>query len=99
MPASIPQIVHCSTSTTTTRAQVRTSRNAAGCSRWLPAEAEPVGNGGGLAAVGHAELGQDAGDVDRGGLGADEQRFGDLPVGTAVGEEREHVPLAPGETE
>jgi hypothetical protein len=38
----------------------------------LGAKAKPVRDGGGLAAIGHAELGQDPRNVDRGGLLADD---------------------------
>ena len=52
-----------------------------------------VGEGGGLAAVGDAELGQDVGDVDAGGFLGDEQGAGDLPVGVALGEVLQDVPF------
>jgi hypothetical protein len=39
-----------------------------------------VGDGGGLAGVGHAELGQDPWDMDAGSLAAGEQLLGDLAV-------------------
>src|SRR5215204_3007845 len=42
-------------------------------------QAEAVSDGGFDAGV-DAELGEDVGDVDAGGLGADEQRLGDLAV-------------------
>jgi hypothetical protein len=37
--------------------------------------------------------------VDAGGLGGDEQRLADLPVGAALGDQREHLGLAAGESE
>jgi hypothetical protein len=43
-------------------------------------EAEAVGDRSGLDPAGDAELGKQVGDVDAGGLGADEQRLGDLAV-------------------
>ena len=46
------------------------------------------GEGGGVGAVGGAELGQqDVGDVVGGGVAADEEGGGDLAVGAALGEE------------
>ena len=54
---------------------------------------------GGGAAVGHAELGQDAGHVHGDGPGADEQRLGNLAVGAALGDQRKHIPLALSEAE
>ena len=62
-------------------------------------EVEAVGDGGGLAAVGYPQLGQDVGHVHAGRLGADEQGVGDLAVGAAVGQQGEHFPLARGEAE
>src|SRR5262249_15101578 len=43
-------------------------------------EAEAVGDRGGLDPGVNVELGEDVGDVDAGGLGADEQHLGDLAV-------------------
>jgi hypothetical protein len=45
-----------------------------------------VRDGGGLAAIGDAQLGEDVGYVHAGGAVADVQRFGDLAVGSSVGE-------------
>ena len=45
------------------------------------------------------ELGEDVGDVDAGGLGADEQRLGDLVVAAAGRDQGQHLGLAWGEAE
>ncbi|MFE0642160.1 DUF6191 domain-containing protein [Streptomyces sp. NPDC058877] len=47
------------------RVTIRLPRGSGGCVQ----EAEAVGQGGGLAPAGDAELGEDVGDVDAGGLG------------------------------
>ena len=54
----------------------------------------PAGDRGGLGAAGGAELAQDVGDVDRDGLGADEQLLADLAVGPALGDQRQDLGLA-----
>jgi hypothetical protein len=51
-------------------------------------EAELVSDRGRLTASAGAQLGKDAGDVDAGGLGGDEQRLADLTVGPALGDQR-----------
>jgi hypothetical protein len=35
--------------------------------------------------------------VDAGGLGGDEQRLADLPVGPSLGNQRKHLNLSPGQ--
>jgi len=50
-----------------------------------------------LGAVGDAELGEDVGYVHAGGLVADEQRVGDLPIGAALGYPCQHLPLPRGQ--
>ena len=62
-------------------------------------ETETARRGRGLAAVRDIELAEDVRDVHARGLGRDEQLVGDLAVGAALGDEREHVELARGETE
>ena len=57
-----------------------------------------VRQGRGLAACRHAELAQDVGHVDAGGLAGDEQLLGDLPVGVALGDEPQDLELAGGES-
>ena len=74
-----------------------TWRSVPGARSRLVQEPAAVGDGGGLAAAGHAELGQDVGDVDAGGPGADEQRLGDLGVRAAVGDQGEHLAFAGGQ--
>ena len=56
-----------------------------------------MGDGGGLGAIGRAEFGEDAGDVDLGGAGADREGVADLLIGAAGGEEAEDIELAGGE--
>src|SRR5680860_80470 len=53
---------------------------------------EGVGDGGGARL--DAELAKDVGDVGGGGAVSDEQRLGDLPVGAAVDEQSQDLPLA-----
>jgi hypothetical protein len=53
-----------------------------------------VGERGRLAPVRHPELAEDVRDVVLGGLGADHELGGDLPVREAEGEERQHLGLA-----
>jgi hypothetical protein len=65
----------------------------------LLVEAEPVSNRGRLPATGRPQLGQDPRDVDAGGLGGDEQRLADLPVGPALGDKREDFGLTLCEAE
>ena len=60
---------------------------------------QAVRGGGRLDARAHAELGQDARDVDAGGLLGDEQRLADLAVGVPLGHQREDGELALGEPE
>src|SRR4029450_11102182 len=62
-------------------------------------QSEAVRGGGGLDPAGHLELAEDVGDVDAGGLGADEQCLADLAVGPAVGNQREDLAFAGGEPE
>src|ERR1700755_1949300 len=62
-------------------------------------EGEAVGDGGGLGAAADAELGEDAGDVDAGGLLRHVELGGDLAVGRAFGHQREDLALARGEAE
>ena len=72
------------------------------CGRGRLAQARREASGGergGFDAVGHAELAEDVGHVDAGCLGADEEFFADLAVGTAAGEQLEHLELAWRETE
>ena len=57
----------------------------------------PVGDDGGLDAVGGAELGEDRADVVLDGAGAQVEAVGDLGVGEALAEQGEHVELAGGE--
>ena len=49
-------------------------------------EAESVGDRGSFPAAGDPELGEDPRDMEAGGLGGDEQRLADLPVGPALGD-------------
>jgi hypothetical protein len=65
----------------------------------LAGEAEPVGDRGRLGSIAHTELGQDVGDVNAGGLVADEQGLGDLAVAAAVGDQRQDLALPGGEAE
>ena len=74
----------------------RPRRSARRPSRRRP---RPVGDLGGLRAVGHAELGEDVGHVQARGLGADEQALGDLPVRQPLADQLEHLGLARGEAE
>src|SRR5262245_47519101 len=62
-------------------------------------EPQPVSGGGGLAPAGHAELGEDAGDVHADGLGADEQALADLLVGPPVSQVAQHLDLPAGQTQ
>jgi hypothetical protein len=62
--------------------------------RLLPTEPEAVRDRGRLTTAGHAELGEDVGDVDAGGLGGDEQRLADLPVGPPPATRASTSPLA-----
>ena len=48
-------------------------------------------DGGGLGAGIDAELGEEVGDVGLHGAGADEERFGDLPVGTSLDQQAQYV--------
>jgi len=65
--------------------------------RWpASVEAEAVGHGGGLDPGSDAELGEDVGDVDAGGLGADEQRLGDLAVAAPGRHQGQDLGLARG---
>src|SRR5215217_5778812 len=86
--ASSPPSRRATTATTTT-----------GVARRSPAEPQAVGDRGRLPATGHPELGQDAGHVQAGGLGGDEQRLADLAVGVAGGHQLEHLGLPSGEAE
>jgi len=52
-----------------------------------------------LRAAAHTELGQDARDVDAGRLLGHEQRRADLPVGRALGDQRQYLALAGGQAE
>ena len=56
-------------------------------------QAAAPGHRGGLGARRGLELGQDVGDVDRHGLGADEELLADLAVGATLGDEGEDLPL------
>ena len=58
-----------------------------------------MGDRGRFNATGDPQLGQDTRDVDAGGLGGDEQRLADLPVGPALGDQGEHLGLAFREAE
>ena len=58
-----------------------------------------VGDGRGLAATCHPQFGQDVRDVDAGGLGADVEQLGDLPIRTASGDQAEHLGLSVGQPE
>jgi hypothetical protein len=58
-----------------------------------------MGDRGGLDPGGDAQFGEDVGDVDAGGLGADEQRLGDLAVAAAGRHQREDFGLARGQAE
>src|SRR5215469_18573547 len=60
-------------------------------------QAGPLGEGGGLDPVGHAELAQDGGDVDAGGLGADVQLGADLGVGAPGRQQLQDGQLTAGE--
>ena len=60
-------------------------------------ESTPACDRRGLGAARGVELAEDVGDVDRDGLGADEQLLADLAVGAAVGDQREDLGLARGE--
>jgi hypothetical protein len=62
-------------------------------------EAELVRDGGGLAAIGDAEFGEDVGYVHACCAVADVERFGDLVVGSSIGEQREYLSLTFGELE
>ena len=62
-------------------------------------QGEAVGDRGGLGAAADAELGEDAGDVDARRLLGHEEGGGDLAVGGALGEGRQHLALARGEVE
>jgi hypothetical protein len=55
-----------------------------------------VGDRGRLVATGDPELGEDVGDMKKGGLLRDEQRLADLPVGPARSHQGEHFSLAAG---
>src|SRR5215218_1019019 len=96
--ASSPPSRRATTATTTTVAAARPAR-ATGVARRSPAEPQAVGDRGRLPATGHPELGQDAGHVQAGGLGGDEQRLADLAVGVAGGHQLEHLSLPSGEAE
>src|SRR2546430_294979 len=61
------------------------------------AQAQVVGDSGGLDAAGYPELAQDVRDVDGGGAGADEQPLPDLPVGEALPYQAQHGHLASGQ--
>src|SRR5262249_58656645 len=68
--------------------------------RWpASVQAEAVGDRSGFHPAGGAQLGEDAGDVDAGGLGADEQRLGDLAVAAPGRDEGERLALAPGQAQ
>ena len=60
-------------------------------------QAQTDGGGGCLDPVADGELAQDVGDVDAGGLRADERLLPDLPVGVAGGEQLQHGDFAVGE--
>src|SRR5436189_183645 len=62
-------------------------------------EPEPVGDGRGLGAAPHAELGEDPRDVDARGLLGHVELGPDLAVRAALGDEREHLALARREPE
>src|SRR5215471_13228315 len=69
-------------------------------SRWpASVQAEAVGDRSGFHPAGGAQLGKDAGDVDAGGLGADEQCLGDLAVAAPGRDQREHLGLALGQAQ
>lgn len=57
-------------------------------------EAVADGVGGGLGPAPDAELGEEVGDVGAGGVGADEERRGDLAVGVAGRQQTQDVQLA-----
>ena len=84
---------------------IRIPGPAGGCGPARPAvrgpveEPEPVGQGGGLAAAGDAQLGQDVGDVDARRLRGDEELLGDLAVGAAGRDQAQDVLLAGGQAE
>jgi hypothetical protein len=65
--------------------------------RSLLVQAQAVSNRGRLATAGHAELGEDVGDVEAGGLLGDEQRLADLPVRPALSDQGKNLGLARGE--
>jgi hypothetical protein len=56
--------------------------------RWATAAASPR-----PATPGHAQLGQDPGDMDAGRLGGDEQLLADLAVGPPSGDQRQDLSL------
>ena len=60
-------------------------------------QALAAGDRGGLGAAGGLQLAEDVGDVDRDGLGADEQLLADLAVRAALGDQRQDLALAGGE--
>src|SRR6266498_4237419 len=53
--------------------------------------------GGDLGARAHAELGEDVGDVERGGLGGDEEALGHLAVAQALGHQLGDLAFPGGE--
>jgi hypothetical protein len=66
---------------------------ASGCGVRL-SRGEAVGDRGRFAPVWRVEFAQDVRDVHAGGLDADDERGGDLAVGEAAGDERQHLRLA-----
>ena len=66
-------------------------------SRPARVEAEPPGRGPGLAPILTPSLAEDVRHVDACGLHRDEERVGDLAVGTALGDEGDDVELAGGQ--
>src|SRR5439155_5539826 len=54
-------------------------------------QAEPAGGGGGLAARGHLQLGDDVGDVHARRLRRDVQGLGDAAVAAALGDQAQHL--------
>ena len=75
----------------------RTGRCGSALRLLLPRSGPAARDRRGLGAAGGVELAEDVGDVDRDGLGADEELLGDLAVGPALGDQREDLALARGE--
>src|SRR5215212_9053952 len=53
--------------------------------------------GGGIVAVGHVELAENAGDMALNGPRTEEERLGDLPIGLSGGNEAQHLVFTGGE--